>query len=295
VHPNVLFIMDTSGSMGSLVASSRPPYDPTHTYSGLCDSGKIYYVAAKAVPSTAPTCSGSRAAAAFNVSSNTCNAMTEAFAGGGAYFIDFGAQYRASGTVKRWRALLNTDLTDPVECLTDNGVDGAVRGDPAKWIQENDTQGWTNAASNAWKQTGGGATPYDTNNSYVFYTANYLNWANQPAASVEQTRLEIVQGAAKNLANSLTNVNIGLMRYNDPPGNGDTNGGSVLQPIDDVATNRAAFDAAIDSLIARGNTPLTETLYEAQQYYAGRNVDFGNNSPTSVPASRVGGGGNVYQ
>ncbi len=41
---------------------------------------------------------------------------------------------------------------------------------------------------------------------------------------------------------------------------------------------------AINALTAHTFTPLSETLYEAEQYYAGRTVDFGN--PASVAASR---------
>jgi len=48
------------------------------------------------------------------------------------------------------------------------------------------------------------------------------------------TRLQIVRDVAINLANSLQNVNLGLMRYNT-----NAEGGYVLNAIDDIATNRA--------------------------------------------------------
>ncbi len=45
----------------------------------------------------------------------------------------------------------------------------------------------------------------------------------------------------------------------------------------------------IDSLPANGFTPLSETLYEAGQYFAGRSVVFGDQgSPVSVANSRTG-------
>jgi hypothetical protein len=72
-QPNVLFIMDTSGSMDSLVTSPRPPYDPTQTYTGSCDSANIYYISGSGVPSSPPTC---RAAGNFPATSNNCSAMT---------------------------------------------------------------------------------------------------------------------------------------------------------------------------------------------------------------------------
>ena len=291
VFPNVLFVMDSSGSMSTLVSSPRPPYDPTVLYSGSCNNARIYYVAGNVVPATPPRCTGGGAAASFNATSNTCDAMTTAFTSNGSFYQDVAAQYRAVGAISRWRTLSST--TDAVECKTDNGVHGVATGNPATYIQENDTVGWTATAGNAWNQSGGtGATAFNTATSYIFYTANYLNWANQPPSAFQETRLEIIQRVAKDLAGSLNNVNIGLMRYNNPPGNGDTQGGSVLQAIGNISTNRAGFNTAVDGIVASGNTPLTETLYEAYLYYSGRDVVFGNSAPTSEPNSRSG---NTYK
>jgi type IV pilus assembly protein PilY1 len=292
VLPNVLFIMDSSGSMSTLVSSPRPPYDPRTVYSGSCTSGKIYYVAGSTVPATPPRCSGTSPAPSFNESVNTCDAMTTAFAANNSFFQDVAAQYRSVSGTNRWRTISTS--SDPVECKTDNGMHGQTAGATEKYIQENTSQGWTAAVGNDWGQSGGsGATAFNTSTSYIFYTANYLNWANQSASAYQETRLEIMQRVSKDLANSLNNVNIGLMRYNNPPGSGDTQGGSVLQAVDNISTNRIAFNAAIDGIVASGNTPLTETLYEAYLYFSGRGVLFGNNAPTSVAASRTGG--NTYK
>ena len=39
VKPNILFIIDTSGSMSSTVQAPRAPYDPATTYGGSCSAG----------------------------------------------------------------------------------------------------------------------------------------------------------------------------------------------------------------------------------------------------------------
>src|SRR5205823_6548165 len=109
-----------------------------------------------------------------------------------------------------------------------------------------------------------------------------------------------VQQAATNLINSLSNVNIGLMRYSNnlsnPTGPADPGnvydayaaGGMVAYPISPVAvgTNRTNLVNTVNSYTPGGLTPLSETLYEAYQYYSGGNVLFGN---TSAPSLSVAG------
>ena len=41
-RPNILFVMDTSGSMANTV-QSKLPYSATTTYSGSCDAGRVYW------------------------------------------------------------------------------------------------------------------------------------------------------------------------------------------------------------------------------------------------------------
>ena len=56
VDPNVLFILDTSGSMGSSVTRVIAAYDPTTTYTGSCVNSRVYY----STSGTPPTCGTSR-------------------------------------------------------------------------------------------------------------------------------------------------------------------------------------------------------------------------------------------
>ena len=102
------------------------------------------------------------------------------------------------------------------------------------------------------------------------------------------SRIEIVRDAAINLVNSLDNVNIGLMRYSS-----NAQGGMVLEAVDDIANNRATIVARLASFNAgnvNGNTPLSETLYEAALYMTGGTAKYGTISvpETSTPASFVG-------
>src|SRR5690606_31798589 len=110
-----------------------------------------------------------------------------------------------------------------------------------------------------------------------------------PPVSTNLTRLQTVQAVATSLVGSLADVNLGLMRYSS-----DAEGGMVIHEIADITTARDAIINDITGLTASGSTPLAETMYEAGQYFAGRDVPFGLNSVAgtnrtrlpSVPASR---------
>jgi type IV pilus assembly protein PilY1 len=117
------------------------------------------------------------------------------------------------------------------------------------------------------------------------------------------SRIETVRDVALELANSLRNVNLGLMRYNVDP-----DGGRVLQPVADIEnpTHRAAIINTLSALsdscepgqpeeecaLVAGFTPLSETYYEAALYYTGAKVDYGKDS---VESSRVDGDQTSYK
>ncbi|TLZ55794.1 MAG: hypothetical protein E6K22_03280, partial [Gammaproteobacteria bacterium] len=178
--------------------------------------------------------------------------------------------------------------------------------------------GTSNTAANEWTNTANAANSYWAQNGapaggYTLYSANYLNYLASNPPVVSGTRMSVVQTAASNLINSLSNVNIGLMRYSNnlstpagpaDPGNaydGYAAGGMVAYPILPVAagSNRTNLVTTVNSYTPAGLTPLSETLYEAYLYYSGGNVLFGNTSAPSlsVPGSRVNGlaSSNQYQ
>jgi type IV pilus assembly protein PilY1 len=116
-----------------------------------------------------------------------------------------------------------------------------------------------------------------------------------------------MQDVTTSLLASLTGVNVGLMRYssnenggcpnaNEPADKGTSaEGGMVTYPVTAIDSGTARQDLidTVNSYNASGCTPLSETLYEATQYFRGSNVDFGLTSEIrpgtpfpSVAASR---------
>lgn len=258
---NVLFIIDTSGSMDSDVLT-QAPFDPANVYSGCYDSSAIYFGAT----TTTPDCNSTNL---IPKSQNFCRAARTSFSTIGQY----GGFLLAWEAVRQhWEPLSGAAPDRPVECLADSGSDGG--GNSAKPFAANGSAGpWAVNADNepAW------------NSQYQVFDGNWLNWKTNPP-TITRTRLQIVQDVVDSTVTNLHNVNVGVMRFNSD------NGGSVIQPLDNVDTMALQIKAAVDGLTADGPTPLAETLYEAGQYFAGRAVDFGNLDPIrSVAGSRVGG------
>jgi len=120
------------------------------------------------------------------------------------------------------------------------------------------------------------------------YRGNYLNWyfgaapgytsaANLGYTTTDarktgtKTRMEIARTAAKTTVNTLPlptgganpKVRIGLSRYND----GD--GGRLLRGMGALtSTERTAFNTTVDAISPSGNTPLAETLADIGHYFS---------------------------
>lgn len=304
--PNILLVLDTSGSMQELVTTSSA-YDPvaaaSGTYTGNCSTSNVYF--RKASDNTMPTCAaggtvsngspnrGYVAETAFH-----CSTATDV---GGAFDT---AGYKQDAGI-RWLTLVETRTGGASGTTTTYGWNAELNpNDPAtsyswswatwSWITrtytysksdvacENTNYGtsYPNAvspnASSQWTSTSGNSywnQSNPTRTQYIFYSAEYLNWYHNHRTMTTQTRLKIVQDAAKSLLDSISGVNVGLMRY-DTYGNG----GMVTNAITSIDTGKAAMKAEIDSWFAAGNTPLSETYAEAFRYYTGRAVEHGDNS-----------------
>src|SRR4029077_16610106 len=300
-QPNILLILDTSGSMTSPV-TTQTPYDPSTTYAGSCSSTLVYF---QSSGGSAPTgCSG---LSSFSTSYQKCQSSLTSLTDPGFYTDQF-LQWKFKSPKYSWTNTIAGSA---------GRYEVACQGDYSSTAPFPTTyNGPTNVAANEWTNTASGATSYwaqsgATGGGYTLYSANYLNYLASNPPTVIGTRISVVQQAATNLINSLSNVNIGLMRYSNnlsgpagpaDPGNaldGYAAGGMVAYPVSPVATNKTALVTALNSYSAGGLTPLSETLYEAYLYYSGGNVLFGNTSQPfqSVAGSRVGGSAtsNQYQ
>ena len=277
VRPNLVFIIDTSGSMDNDVTSTTTAgtFDPATTYAGACNASRVYWSATGNVPDCSST------SQYISASSNTCDDSATALGStGSGYYVGRFAQYRKKSGKYKWTTLKNTKHTEKIECQTDWGTHG--ESDASNPYPANATNGgpWRANATNAinWNSTGG---------NYTIYSGNYLNWRESATTTVTQTRLEVVQEVFSNLMDSVSNINVAVMRYDDKSGS-DNKGGYFIMPMQELNdTTRADYKTAVNALTANGNTPLAETLYESYLFYRGASVKFGDDTSPGTNVSGV--------
>ncbi len=322
IPANVMFIMDTSGSMNDLVKTLNP-YDPSVTYTpdqcGTPFDSNSYYYSSKGLP----TCGSKNT---IDKKLFKCKSMLAPLASTG-FFTDSFVQWGSSVVTKTtgkgtpakptvvvntttygWqRNVTSTNTTGYVECKADAGVDGdgvdstklyastdtfsiqtttttppgstVVNSDSVSAVPERQTGIW-DASKNIFSLAGGGgATATNCTGACTIYDVNYLNYLYDSSRIDIHSKMSIMQSAMSSLLASMTGVNVGLMRYNL---NGT--GGMVLAPITpiDTGTTRADDTALVQSWAPSGVTPLSETYYEAYEYFSGGAVLYGKNSFSST-------------
>lgn len=295
-RPNIMFILDTSGSMRSTVVGSG--YDPAVTYAGSCPPNRIYW---RRNTGTPPDCSSDQW---VDASAFRCNAAMNALNTNGLTTAMTAAQWRirAPGSPNRWENIRTNQHSVPnfVECRADRGVHGDGVDNTRLRAADNTSTSGSGSTRGPWNASSGNEINWSNNNTgynYLFYTSNYLNWRYGPTGV--STRIDVMKNVLGQVLDNLEGVNVGLMRYsNDTGSNNDqaAEGGMVVNEIEPIETARADMKAAINSWDAEGWTPLSETYYEATQYFRGSTVRWGNTSNwevggpvrPSVAASRVG-------
>jgi type IV pilus assembly protein PilY1 len=277
--PNIMFILDTSGSMTSL-ESTREIYDSTKSFTGTCNTGMLYWTEVDVLPS----CDVANTRF-IEKTSFVCDSANLQLSGIGSYTNTM-AQFRDGGSgwfsvvlgldQERWQQLEPGNATGLVECRVDRGRHGGANaalvyaqkgGDPADpfTADVDDEVSW-------------GSWP--ASQTVTVYDGNYLNYLQNPV-TVNQSRISIVREVTKAVLNSVSNINVGLMRFNN------NQGGPVILGLTDLDTNRALVNAKIDSMNANGATPLSETLYESALYWRGLPAYYGervNEYPTDPNA-----------
>lgn len=301
--PNVLIILDNSGSMRDQVQNAAP-YDPTTTYtyggSGTAFDPNLIYWKNNSSQSAVPTSATTYANQSFSIANNHCRSSTVPNAYSAADPIGTYTDQAASwNTTTGWQPLTTTDLI--VECKADDNT-----SDNGSQYARANKSSLLPSASPIYASSNklGGSTYFSGFPSYTFYSGNYLNYLNSTGgtpctmggtadAQYNYTlpncpsKLQVAKSVVNNLVDSNPNVRFGMMNYNyDAPSETKTDsGGRVTFKIQDMnATTRASLHNVINSLTPSTNTPLTETLYEAYRYLSGQAVYYGNSTNPTAPA-----------
>lgn len=225
--PNILFVLDNSGSMDTSVEVLSSDYDPSEDYSGDFNDDYLYY-------EDRNSWYGVRRSV---VECEDVFDKVDSIGKTAPYKMSY--YYRS-----RWNSF---------DRVTVNNSRTVCQADG------NDEPNWGDISAEE------------------FYSANYLNWSVNREVTYER-RIDIVKRVAKNLADGLENVNIGLMAF-DRFASDYGEGGVILEAIRPISEGRDDFKDAVDSLGADTNTPLSETLFGAKRYFEG-------GSPFLSPSSR---------
>ena len=211
--------------------------------------------------------------------------VLDAFATGSGSHSDHFAQF---DTAERgqWTRLDERQKSRQVECAGDGGYHGDGTDPDAVFPRNGDeSRPWSSDPRDEirWGQ-------YPADRPYTIYDGNYLNWFHS-SPTVPTRRLAVLKEAASTLLSRMDGVNVGLVATNFDQG------GSVLFPLEDIATARTGIIDSINAITPDGWSPLSETLYEAGQYFAGRAVEYGagHGPQESAPGSRdPSSGGAAY-
>ncbi len=281
--PNVMLIIDSSGSMGDPV-ETREVYDHTENYPGgatPCDTNYLYWTEfKKIVPSCDPANTKRILKSAF-----VCEHADKQLDGIGLYRQKV-AQFRDGGSgflsiflgldAMRWQQLEAGNETDLVECRKDRNKHGDGVDSSALYAQK-----------------GGDVTPFTANpddevdwsswptsQSITFYDGNYLNYRVNPVL-INDEKIDVVNNVAKAILNSISGINVGIMRFND------NEGGPVILDIQDLDANRTTILDTINGITADGATPVSETVYESARFWRGLTAYYGENvsEHTTDPAA----------
>ena len=193
--------------------------------------------------------------------------------------------------------LVATDTHLVHECRADNGT----AANPSSGSMTNATNRTFATAWAATSSTTGTTAPYTPSNpgaSYPavdVYSTNYLNWKYGPKGPNghpigRKTRLQIAKDALTDLVSTTDGVRFGLMVFNRTRTDLTNDGANVAYAMrrmgsnttDPDTANRTTLNNAILSTTAAARTPLTESLYEAYLYFAGRTPQWGTDTTTAL-------------
>ncbi len=265
--PNILFVIDSSGSM-TRVETSQEPFDSSKDYSerGDCEYGYYYWTYNSGIPKCGDE---------YRIKKSVfqCEQGRVQMAGSGSY-TDTMAMYRPSNGKWKWRTLSKGSTGYAVECREDSGEHGA-NGNPTNGVYARSGTNQAAYTNNQNREVDWGTKP--THRIVTIYDPNFLNWYHNPPGS-SMSRTDIVKAVTKNVLGSINNVNVGIMRFHN------SQGGPVIYGIKDLDSNRESINTVVDGIPASGWTPLSETLYEAALYYSGLPGYYGNLSDTDEDA-----------
>jgi len=290
----VLIIFDNSGSMGTLhdvkepfsKLKTYPPEGASHAY----NDGATYFNKGgadgfSAIPDSPSD--GRRFLAAINSCESSKASLEEK-----GFYTGHIREYNIKGNSGTWDEIpdnngLNIevlDCEDDVRTLDNAGsvenIDSLPPGYPADNLGTKADPVYHTTNTSELNVTWSGPL-------VTLYTAKYLRWYHSAVVGdIEETRFETAIRSITNVIETTDGIEFGLEIFNNNY-NGNNNGGRVVYGIKEMTTSNEAnlISMIDDDLSAYTWTPLCESTYEAQQYFEGKTVEYGDEAKSSARPS----------
>jgi len=277
LQPNVLIIIDDSGSMADTVPGGGSIYNNATTYAptfnctnsaGLdgssCDTNTVYdtnYTYVESPVTSLPTCT-------FSVSAQNDTV------------VNYGSLLQQFGTISQGKLNISHGVASC--CYQSITI----------------TTGGRHGTSHTY--------PNGECSTAVYDLGNYINWL-YDGSNANIAKIDIAKSVVADLVQSTSGVRFGLMTYYYPGGGSIGDGGTFLNSVPMTGlpaytttiqnmstifsgsyTNQQALADTVQTLTPQGDTPLGETLMEALRYFQGGAPAFGATIGTTLATGGTG-------
>lgn len=292
IAPNVVFSMDTSGSMIENSLWVAADYNPKTKYTGSFKKNGAYFSVDGRIPSSSD---GLSATTFKNVTH--CDFGKKKIATDGFVAVRAAVSFEETAIAvnyaknvwfpaNRVHFELFANGSSRVECQDDAGIHGAAGGGSARYASKNPSQLYTSSTA---EEIDWSKYPY-----VVIYSGNYLNYKLNPGSFVEKSRAFLQQRVVSDAIKRTPEIFAGLVVFDDKlveGGSWDNNDdtiyyGTVRTAVSDnsIRRNQNLLLEAVDLDLADGTaewdweyskdynnaTPLGTALLEILHYYHGK-------------------------
>lgn len=278
IAPNVVFSMDTSGSMTNNQIMVAPDYKPETRYTGAFKKNGVYFSVDGRIPSSAD---GLSTTTFENV--KHCDFGRRKIAEDGFVAVRAAVSFEETATsvhyakdvwfpANRVHFELFSNGSSRVECQDDAGVHGAAGGGSALYASRNTGQLYTSSTA---EEVDWSKYPY-----VVIYSGNYLNYKLNPGALISETRAFLQERVVKDAIKRTPEIFAGLVFFDDKiiPGGSwfneadTTYYGAVRSAVKDnsIRSNQSLLLQTVGTASYDNATPLGTALLEILHYYHGK-------------------------
>lgn len=263
VLPNVMFAIDTSGSMRSRLWMP-PDYNKARNYSGGFDRTKVYFSPDGKIPDTAGGLTALPLASMAGCQFANAPLRNDGFTGirvALAFSPSAGVNYPKNLWTPSPKVYIDTsDASDVhVECSDDSGNHGAASGGGGKYASQTPYSLYSTDPN---AEIDWGKYPFVT-----VFTGNYLNYKANPPADVIRTREDLQTRVVSDAIKRTPDIFAGLSRlYNK--------GGAIIRGARDnsVRANQQNLLRRLNNTNYAGVTPLAGSLLELLHYFHGKDM-----------------------